>query len=98
MRLFLAVVLILALHAQTFEVASVKRGRPDAGYSGGCHGIDSTYEPTRAASAPPLGRCVINDARLSHLLAMAFGFRNMEFLKGGPDWAKSGDLRFNHVQ
>jgi len=26
---------------------------------------------------------------------MAFGFRSLEFLKGGPDWAKSGDIRFN---
>lgn len=78
-----------------FEVASVKRGRPDGGYSGGCHGIDSTYAVNQAASAPPLGRCVINDARLSHLLGIAFGFRSLEFLKGGPDWARSGDIRFN---
>ncbi len=37
-------------------LTSVKRGRPDAGYSGGCHGIDSTYGVDRAASTPPLGR------------------------------------------
>ncbi len=95
MRLVIVAMLISSLQAQTFEVASVKRGRPDAGYSGGCHGVDSTYEVSRAASAPPLGRCVINDARLSHLLGIAFGFRSLEFLKGGPDWAKSGDTRFN---
>ncbi len=96
-RFIIAILLHVSLHAQTltFEVASVKRGRPDGGYSGGCHGIDSTYAASNAASAPPLSRCVINDARLSHLLGIAFGFRSLEFLKGGPDWAKSGDIRFN---
>ena len=93
----LLALLHLPLPAQSlkFEVASVKRGRPDAGYSGGCHGIDSTYAAGEASSAPPLGRCVINDARLSHMLGIAFGLRSMATLKGGPSWAKSGDIRFN---
>jgi len=47
------------------------------------------------ASAPPLGRCVINDARLSHLIAMAFQLRSMQMLKGGPAWALGGSERFN---
>lgn len=81
--------------AQTFEVASVKKGRPDAGFSGGCHGSDSAYSVDRVASAPPLGRCVINDARLSHLIGIAYEIRSMEFLQGGSDWVKSGDVRFN---
>jgi uncharacterized protein (TIGR03435 family) len=85
----------LAAQAPTFEVASVKPGKPGAGFSGGCHGIDSSYSLSQEASAPPLGRCVINDARLSHLLGIAFGFHSLQFLKGGPDWARTGDTRFN---
>lgn len=85
----------LPAQSPTFEVASVKPGRPDAGFSGGCHGIDSSYTATQKEMAPPLGRCVINDARLSHLLGIAFGFHSLAFLKGGPEWARTGDTRFN---
>jgi len=81
-------------HAQaTFEVASVKPANAANGWSGGCHGIDSTYAPNNAASAPPLGRCVIRDARLDHLLSIANHVRSMAQISGGPDWLK-GD-RFN---
>lgn len=82
---------------QTFEVASVKPaalGRN--GFRGGCHGIDSKYTPTQLESAPPLGRCVITDARLSHLIYIAFGLRSMEQIKGDPDGAAAGATdRFN---
>src|SRR5690242_13519283 len=51
-----------------FEIASVKPSPPGPnGVHGGCHGVDSVYTPGQAAAAPPLGRCVIGDARLSHL-------------------------------
>ena len=46
-------------------------------------------------SAPPLGRCVIRDARLGHLLFIAYRLRSMALIKGGPDWVKTGDDRFN---
>lgn len=96
MKLLLIGVLLGVAYAQpAFEVASIKGGRPDAGFSGGCHGIDSTYTVDRVASAPPLGRCVVNDARLSHMLGIAFNLRSLQFLKGGPDWVKTGDVRFN---
>jgi uncharacterized protein (TIGR03435 family) len=78
-----------------FEVASVKVaafGRN--GVQGGCHGIDSVYGLQQRAEAPPLGRCVITDARLSHLLGFAYGV-SMLNLKTGPDWIQRGDLRFN---
>lgn len=78
-----------------FEVASVKvaeNGRN--GVEGGCHGIDSVYSARQQASAPPLGRCVITDARLSHLIGIAYG-TTMQNLKTGPDWIQYGDLRFN---
>lgn len=78
-----------------FEVASVKVAASGPnGVQGGCHGIDSVYSPRQKAEAPPLGRCVITDARLSHLIGIAYGI-SMQNLKTGPDWIQRGDLRFN---
>jgi uncharacterized protein (TIGR03435 family) len=78
-----------------FEVASVKVAPPGRnGVRGGCHGIDSVYGPQQRAEAPPLGRCVITDARLSHLIGIAYGV-SMLNLKTGPDWIQRGDLRFD---
>jgi uncharacterized protein (TIGR03435 family) len=84
-----------ALPAQSpvaFEVATVKPGQPGAGVRGSCHGIDSRYSPTDAA--PPLGRCVITDGRLGHLLFIAYRLHSMSFVDGGPDWVKSGEDRY----
>jgi uncharacterized protein (TIGR03435 family) len=80
----------------TFEVASVREAGVGGGVRGGCHGIDSTYSPGQQADAPPLGQCLISDARLSHLIGIAYGV-TMGNLKTGPDWIQRGDLRF-HVQ
>ncbi len=79
-----------------FEVASIKvAANSRNGVRGGCHGVDSHYAPNEVASAPPLGRCVITDGRLSHMLATAFSLRGMNMLKGGPDWVALGDDRYN---
>jgi uncharacterized protein (TIGR03435 family) len=84
-----------ATTALAFEVASVKVAAPGPnGVRGGCHGIDSVYGPGQETGAPPLGRCVITDARLSHLIGIAYGV-GMVDLKTGPDWIQRGDLRFN---
>jgi uncharacterized protein (TIGR03435 family) len=93
----LAIVLLLGIaHAQpAFEVASVKRAKNPGGVRGGCHGIDTKYAPNQMATAPPLGRCVIADGRLSHMLGIAFQLRSLQLLKGGPDWLHTGDDRFN---
>jgi uncharacterized protein (TIGR03435 family) len=81
--------------ALAFEVASVKvASQGPNGVRGGCHGIDSVYTPQQKAEAPPLGRCVITDARLSHLIGIAFGVSMMN-LKTGPEWIQRGDLRFD---
>jgi len=94
MKLLAILGLLGIMQAQpAFEVASVKLGNPENGWTGGCHGIDSTYAPNNAASAPPLGRCVIRDARLNHLLALANRVRSMAQISGGPDWIR--DYRFN---
>jgi hypothetical protein len=78
-----------------FEVASIKEARVGPnGVRGGCHGTDSAYSPNQQATTPPLGRCVITDARLSHLIGIAYGV-SMLNLKTGPDWIQRGDLRFN---
>jgi uncharacterized protein (TIGR03435 family) len=92
----LTILLLLAVaQAQpAFEVASIKRAQPGDGVSGGCHGIDSRYGPDQA-SAPPLGRCVIRNARLGHALFIAYRLRSMAMITGGPDWIKLGDDRFN---
>ncbi len=96
--LALALLLGFELQAQPslkFETASLTRGRSDLGVKGGCHGIDSIYTPNQMLSAAPLGQCVIADARLSHLLLIAFGLHWIQFLAGGPDWVRNGGLRFN---
>jgi uncharacterized protein (TIGR03435 family) len=78
-----------------FEVASVKVANSSGGgVSGGCHGIDTVYSPSQQAEAPPLGRCVIRDGRLSHLIGIAYGV-TMQNLKTGPDWIQFGALRFD---
>jgi uncharacterized protein (TIGR03435 family) len=80
----------------TFEVASVKRSAPGLrGFRGGCHGIDSVYTPGEEAEAPPLGRCVIADARLSHLVSIAWRVGSMRWIESGQDWIARGDERFN---
>lgn len=79
-----------------FEVASVKPSPiGHGGVNGSCRGTDSRYTPGQASTAPPLGRCVIHDARLSHLVSIAFGIRAMDMIKSGPDWIARGDERFN---
>lgn len=85
----------LAYAQPAFEVASVKKGQSEGGMRGGCHGIDSRYAPNEAAAAPPLGRCVIRDARLGHMLLIAYHLRSMALIKGGPDWVLMGGDRFN---
>jgi uncharacterized protein (TIGR03435 family) len=94
MKLLAIIALVGIVQGQpAFEVASVKLANPGNGVSGGCHGIDSTYAPNEAASAPPLGRCVIRDARLNHLVGTAYRVRSMGQISGGPDWIR--DDRFN---
>ncbi len=79
-----------------FEVATVKPSGPTGqGVRGGCHGIDSTFAPGPEIAPPPLGRCVIFDARLGHLISIAFGIRNMQWIRSSPDWVVTGFDRFN---
>ena len=78
-----------------FEVASVKASASGLnGVRGGCHGIDSRYSPNETGSAPPLGRCVITDGRLSHLIAIAYSLRSIGLIKSAPDWVIADDERF----
>jgi uncharacterized protein (TIGR03435 family) len=93
----------LAAHAQsqpaqpplTFEVASVKVATSSInGVRGGCRGIDTVIRLNQQETPPPLGRCVITDARLSHLIGIAYGV-SMQVLKTSPDWIQRGDLRFD---
>lgn len=78
-----------------FEVASLKPSTSGFnGVRGGCHGIDSKYSPGEMAAAPPLGRCVITDGRLSHLILIAYGLRSIALIQGAQDWAIAGSERF----
>jgi len=80
--------------SRDFEVASIKPATAlGGGVEGGCHGVDSHYAPNQAASAPPLGRCVITFGRLSHMLSMAYSIP-VQRIKGGPDFMWGVD-RFN---
>jgi uncharacterized protein (TIGR03435 family) len=69
--------------AQSFEVATVKPNTSGSGVIGGCHGIDSSKSANGAVI--PLGRCVIQSARLSHLTTIAYGIQ-IQSLRGIPDW------------
>lgn len=78
--------------ARTFEVAAIKPAKLGFnGVRGGCHGIDSIDPQVQSV---PLGRCVITDGRLSHMVGIAWDI-TMPMLKTGPDWIQRGDERFN---
>lgn len=80
-----------------FEVASVKVATSGFnGVRGGCRGVDSVFSAAEQerGGIPPLGRCRITDARLSHLIGIAYGV-SMQVLDTGPDWIQRGDLRFD---
>jgi uncharacterized protein (TIGR03435 family) len=97
-RVLLGVAATSTLRAQTFEVASIKPSRPGPnGVNGGCHGIDSVLTPAQRANAAPLGRCVITDARLAHLVSIAWGLDTMQMIESGPDWIQRGIERFDVV-
>lgn len=95
----LAIIFVMGVaQAQpAFEVASLKPANSgNNGVMGGCHGIDSRYSgANERATAPPLGRCVINYARLSHMIGIAFRVGSMGYIKGGPDWLMMGADRFS---
>jgi uncharacterized protein (TIGR03435 family) len=79
--------------AQSFEAASV---RPSTSHinvmRGGCRGIDSSHPPGDAAI--PLGRCVITDAQLNHMIMLAWHV-NYFLIRNAPNWVISDDVRFN---
>jgi uncharacterized protein (TIGR03435 family) len=80
-----------------FEVASIKVATSGGnGVRGGCRGVDSVYgsEEQARGGIPALGRCRITDARLSHLIGIAYGV-SMQVLDTGADWIQRGDLRFD---
>ena len=77
-----------------FEVASVRVSSSGFnGVRGGCHGVDSRTTPGEAAAAVPLGRCVITDGRLSHMIAIAWKIPVQSILNA-PDWVIAGTERF----
>jgi uncharacterized protein (TIGR03435 family) len=82
--LFGLVAVTFALPKDEFEVTSVKPNTSANGVSGGCHGTNSKPAPADRASIP-LGRCIITSARLSHLIAIAYGI-DLQNVKGGADW------------
>src|SRR6185503_21386412 len=78
----------------TFDAASVRPST--SGYNGvrgGCRGID-----TKAGGENrdiPLGRCVITDGRLSHMIGIAWKLNSIAMLRNAPDWVIGGDERFD---
>lgn len=86
--------LVGAQPALEFEVATVKLNKAPTGVNGGCHGIDSKYTPGQVSGAAPLGRCVVNSGRLSHLIALAWNI-GVGLIRNSPDWAMTGVERYN---
>jgi uncharacterized protein (TIGR03435 family) len=80
-----------------FEVASIKvAASGNNGVRGGCRGVDTVYSAAEQerGGIPAMGRCRITDARLSHLIGIAYRV-SMQVLETGPDWVQRGDLRFD---
>src|SRR3954471_8167687 len=96
MKLIAIFVLAGTLAAQPrFEAATVKPAEPGnlKGVRGGCHGIDSKGGGDTADI--PLGRCVISDARLSHMITMAWQLKEVSMIQNAPDWVIGTDERYN---
>jgi len=90
MKLILLILLnVTLMSAQpVFAVASIKPSNNLAGVEGGCHGIDTNRSPV------PLGRCVITEGRLSHMISIAWHVSTKN-VKSEPDWIARGSDRFN---
>jgi uncharacterized protein (TIGR03435 family) len=81
-----------AFNHVSFEAASVRPSTSGV-YSmrGGCRGIDSDHGPGDATI--PLGRCVITDAQLNHMIMLAWHV-NYFLIRNAPNWVISDDVRF----
>jgi uncharacterized protein (TIGR03435 family) len=77
----------------SFEAASIRPSPSGNGVRGGCRGIDSKYGLDD--TAPPLGRCVITDGRLSHLIMIAWQLNAIDMIRNAPDWVIGGAERFS---
>ena len=92
----LMVTLSLILHgtAQTarFEAATIKptpmAGRGGPRKVGGCRAIDSKAGDSDSRNSLPLGRCVVNAARLGEMISAAYDLP-LSRISGIPDWDRS---------
>jgi uncharacterized protein (TIGR03435 family) len=85
--------LLLASPAELrFEAASIKPTKFATGVMGGCHGRDAHFRPDDYESAVPLGRCVFQAGRLTHIMAIAFSI-DVNRIAVRPDW--DGPSRFD---
>ena len=96
----LATILAIPAPAQPrlkFEAASVRRAKGDDSVSAACRGTDTKLPPAGVPiRVPPLGRCVITNAQLDHLVALAYGLHDPDAIKG-PAWIHDGKVRFSLV-
>jgi uncharacterized protein (TIGR03435 family) len=81
--------------AGAFEAASVKAAEAGNmnGVRGGCRGVDSKSNSADGVILP-IGRCVITDGRLSHLIMIAWQLKTILTIENAPDWVIGGDERF----
>ena len=80
-----------------FEAASVRRAKGDDSISVACRGIDTKLPPAGVPiRIPPLGRCVITNSQLDHLVTFAYGLHDPDAIKG-PAWIHDGKVRFSLV-
>jgi uncharacterized protein (TIGR03435 family) len=85
---------ILAAQQPVFEAASVNPAEPGnlKGVRGGCRGVDS--KSSLNGVSLPIGRCVITDARLSHLIMIGWQLKAIPMIQNAPEWVIGGDERF----
>src|ERR1022692_2132435 len=78
-----------------FEAAAVNAAEPGnlKGVRGGCRGVDSKSNSSDGVVLP-IGRCVITDGRLSHLIQTAWQLKTISMIENAPDWVIGGDERF----
>jgi len=79
-----------------FEAAAVNPAEPGnlKGVRGGCRGVDSKSNSADGVILP-LGRCVITDGRLSHLIQIAWRLKTISMIENAPDWVIGSDERFS---
>jgi len=77
-----------------FEVTSIKPSNARTSVTGGCRGTDGKYVVNSISPDPPMGRCVLSNGTLQHLISFAYSPWPAPLpltlpISRGPDWLRS---------